>query len=585
MGVLVRRLSLRESSVRLRSEKATKLNRQKVVGNETLLPVFYAEKQSPFTPVNKRYFRGANGDKPLLSRSERRQTKTKQSALMSNTEKLFENLRRHAHEIDLLGSISSALVWDERTYLPAKGGEFRAEQITYMSGLSHQRRTDPQLGDWLGQLAESDLAADPQSDHGATIRMMSREYEKQTRLPQALVEALARAQVLGQQAWVAARKNNDFEAFKPFLTENVKLRREQAEALGYEDHIYDALLDDYEPGERTANVARVLSALRAELAPLVAKIAGAKRQPDESLITRHYAEADQASFATFAAKRVGFDFDRGRLDITHHPFCTDLGPHDCRITTRYDEHHFPGAFFGVLHEAGHGMYDQGLRLDWRGLPPGSFVSLGIHESQSRMWENFVGRSRAFWEYFFPVAQGKFMSTLSDVSLDDFYFAVNDVRPSLIRVEADEATYNLHIIIRFELEQALLTGDLPIDDVAVAWRDKYREYLGIEPPDDADGVLQDVHWSAALIGYFPTYALGNLYAAQFFEQANADLGGLAEQFAQGEFAPLLKWLNEKIHAQGQCLTASELVQTITDKPLSHEPLMRHLRGKLEPLYEV
>ncbi|QDU94754.1 carboxypeptidase M32 [Lignipirellula cremea] len=502
---------------------------------------------------------------------------------MPTPEQLLENVRRHAHEIDLLSTIGSTLEWDERTYLPKSGGEFRAEQITYLSGLTHQKRTAPQLGEWLGELAESPLAADLHSDPGTVIRMMQRDYEKQTRLPQSLVEELARAQVLGQQAWVESRKTNDFAAFVPFLTKNIDLRRQQAEAFGYEDHIYDALLDDYEPNERTANVARVLSALRAELAPLVAEIAASPQKPDAGLLTRLYPKAGQEAFALHAAKKVGFDFDRGRLDVTHHPFCTDLGPHDCRITTRYDERHFPGAFFGVLHEAGHGMYEQGLRAAWRGLPPGNFVSLGIHESQSRMWENFVGRSRAFWEHFYPVAQGMFLPTLADVSLEEFYFAVNDVRPSLIRVEADEATYNLHIIIRFELEQALLTGDLAPGDAAGAWREKYREYLGIEPPDDADGILQDVHWSAALIGYFPTYALGNLYAAQFYEQADADLGGLASQFAAGEFAPLLTWLNEKIHAPGQCYSASELVQNITGKPLSHEPLIRHLRNKLSPLY--
>jgi len=271
--------------------------------------------------------------------------------------------------------------------------------------------------------------------------------------------------------------------------------------------------------------------------------------------------------------------------VTHHPFCTGLGPHDCRITTRYDERFFNTAFFGTLHEAGHGMYDQGLRTDQFGLPPGTYVSLGIHESQSRMWENLVGRSRAFWQHFFPQLQGAFPAAVGDVKPDDFFWAINHVAPSLIRVEADEATYNLHIIVRFELEQALLKQELAVGDVPAAWREKYQQYLGVEPPNDANGCLQDVHWSAALVGYFPTYSLGNLYASQFFEQADHDLGGLAAQFARGEFQPLKTWLNEQIHHRGHCYSAAELVQLVTGKPLSPAPLMRHLRGKLKPLYKL
>ena len=262
-----------------------------------------------------------------------------------------------------------------------------------------------------------------------------------------------------------------------------------------------------------------------------------------------------------------------------------MGPNDCRITTRYDQHHFPGAFFGVLHEAGHGIYDQGLRTDCYGLPPGEAVSLGIHESQSRLWENLVGRSQSFWQYFYPEAQAPLPAALADVPLADFYWAINDVRPSLIRVEADEATYNLHILIRFELEQAMINNQLTAADLPAAWNEKYQHYLGITPPNDADGVLQDIHWSAGLVGYFPTYSLGNLYASQFFEQADRDLGGLAKQFADGQFTPLRDWLREKIHRAGQCYTAAELVERVTGKPLSHDPLMRHLRNKFGSLYRL
>jgi carboxypeptidase Taq len=369
------------------------------------------------------------------------------------------------------------------------------------------------------------------------------------------------------------------------LEKIVRLKREQADALGYPECRYDALLDDFEPGGSTSRIAAVLSALRQRLAPLVAAIAESGREPNVGILARHYPIDAQRHFGEAAAAAIGFDFRRGRLDVTAHPFCTHLGPNDCRLTTRYDEHHFPGAFFGVLHEAGHGLYEQGLRSDFFGLPPGDSVSLGVHESQSRMWENLVGRSRAFWMHFFPQAQQAFPEALAETSLADFYFAINDVRPSLIRVEADEATYNLHIIIRFELEQALLNDELSVADLPGAWNEKYRQLLGIVPPDDRDGVLQDVHWSAGLIGYFPTYSLGNLFASQFFEAADRDLGGLAAPFARGDFAALLDWLRTKIHRAGRCYTAADLVERVTGKPLSHEPLLAHLRGKFSALYDI
>lgn len=502
---------------------------------------------------------------------------------MPDIDTIYSQLVAHSRETAMLGSIESLLGWDERTLMPVAAGEYRAEQITFLAGMIHRRKTEPQVGEWLNELAGSET--DLHSDRGATVRELKRRYDREVKLPQALVEELARTAVLGQQAWVTARANNDFLAFKPLLEKTFKLKREAAEAIGYAECAYDALLDDFEPGALTSQVASVLAGLREQLVPLVAEIRESGREPKVEIITRHYPREAQERFAKEVAAKIGFDFDRGRLDVTHHPFCTGLGPSDCRITTRYDERHFNGAFFGVLHEAGHGIYEQGLRAEWYGLPPGEAASLGIHESQSRMWENLVGRSRAFWEHFYAPAQRMFPTALAAVSLDDFYGAINDVRPSLIRVEADEATYNLHILVRFELEQALLQGDLRADDLPAAWNEKYRHYLGITPPNDADGVLQDIHWSAGLVGYFPTYSLGNLYASQFFEQADADLGGLAKQFAAGRFEPLREWLREKIHRAGQCYPAAELVQRVTGKPLSHAPLMRHLRGKFGPLYGI
>jgi len=498
---------------------------------------------------------------------------------------LFDEVCQHVRQSSLLTSVSAVLEWDERTKMPAAEAEYRADQTTLLSGMIHQRWTDEAFVAKVSELAAGPLAEGADSETAVTIRRLKRLVDKKTKLPRSLVEELARTAVLGQSAWEQARRENNFAHFRPWLAKTFELKRQQAEALGYKQSTYDALLDDYEPEELTANVGRVLTDLREQLVGLVAAIRASSRQPDTSLLSRNYPIDVQESFGKEAAAACGFDFARGRLDVTVHPFCTTLGPHDCRITTRYDEHFFNAAFFGILHESGHGIYEQGLPPDRFGMPLGEAISLGIHESQSRMWENLVGRSRAFWQHFYPTAQKRFPAALGSTSLDAFYFAINDVRPSLIRVEADEATYNLHILIRFEMEQALLNGDLPVADAPAAWNDKYRQYLGIVPRCDADGILQDVHWGAGLVGYFPTYSLGNLYAAQFFATADEELGGLHAQFARGEFLPLRNWLREKIHCHGQRYSAAELVKRVTGRELSSAPLLAHLRAKYGELYGI
>jgi carboxypeptidase Taq len=497
----------------------------------------------------------------------------------------YELLCRHCRETALLSSVESLLGWDERTLMPPAAGEYRAEQMTLLSGMVHRRQTDPQLGEWLSELAESPLMKDPHGNTGTVIRELKREYDKKVKLPQSLVEELTRTSVLGQQVWVEARKNNDFASFRPLLEKMVSLKRNEADALGYEESRYDALLDNYEPGARTSPVASVLAALRDQLVPLVAAIRASGLHADLSILERNYPTPAQREFGQRIAAQIGFDFNRGRLDVTAHPFCSEMGPHDCRITTRFNERHFNQAFFGILHEAGHGLYEQGLPPGEYGLPTGTYISLGIHESQSRLWENLVGRSRAFWDYAYAYAQEAFHEALGDVPIDSFYFAINDVRPSLIRVEADEVTYNLHILIRFELEQSLINDGLAVGDLPAAWNEKYRDYLGLTPPNDADGVLQDIHWSAGLFGYFPTYSLGNLYASQLFAQADRDIGGLEAMFRRGEFTPLREWLEAKIHSQGRRYTASQLVEGVTGAPLSQVSLMQHLRRKFEPLYRM
>lgn len=502
---------------------------------------------------------------------------------MSSIEETYTLLCNHIREAKMLESIQELLDWDERTKMPAANGSYRADQSAYIAGLVHQKQTAPVVGEWLSMLNESSLATDPVSDTGAVIKNLQHDYEKKTRLPQALVEELTRTGVQGQQVWVAARKANDFAAFRPILEKMVSLKKQEAAALGYITTPYDPLLDDYEPGESTANITRVLAELRDALVPLVQAISESKVRPNVSLLASTYPKESQELFGKFAATKIGFDFQAGRLDVTDHPFCAGLGPGDVRLTTRYDEHAFSDGFFSILHEAGHGIYDQGLPRESFGLPTGEYVSLGIHESQSRMWENQVGRSRAFWDFFFPYAQQAFTEALQNVSVSEFYAAINDSRPSLIRVESDEVTYNLHILIRFELEKALLENDLQVADLPTAWQEKYREYLGVVSPTDADGVLQDVHWSAGLFGYFPTYALGNLYAAQFFAQAKQDLGDLDAQFRRGEFSNLREWLRQNIHMHGRRYTPAQLAERITGKPLTHRALIEHLTAKYGELY--
>ena len=319
--------------------------------------------------------------------------------------------------------------------------------------------------------------------------------------------------------------------------------------------------------------------------PLLQDIQGAERQPNRDILTQHFPTAAQETLGREAAAAIGFDFDNGRLDVTTHPFCSGFGPGDCRLTTRYDERLFSSAFFGTLHESGHGLYEQGLRKDAFGTPIGSSVSLGIHESQSRMWENLVGRSRPFWDHFYSRTQELFPDALGSVALDDFHFAVNAVAPSFIRVEADEVTYNLHIMLRFDMERDLIAGRLDTDDVPDAWNDRFTSDFGITPETHAHGCLQDIHWSAGLIGYFPTYALGNMYAAQFFEAAERELGSLGTMFVKGEFAPLLDWLRNHIHQQGQRFSASRLVEVVTGQSLSNKPLMRQMNDRFRPLYGI
>ena len=499
---------------------------------------------------------------------------------------MYDEFTRELREISLLSSCGAILGWDERVNMPKAGAPFRADQLALIAGMVHERIVDPKIGELIGNLEQSELTKDSESVEAVNIRETRRQYDKQTKLPRELVEELSRTTTMAQGEWVNARRNRDFKAFVPWLEKVVALTIRKAEAYGYTDEPYTALLDDYEPGATTAEIEKVLNAFRKDLVQLVAKIQDAKQKPDESIILRSYPPELQKVFGEAVAAAIGFSFDAGRLDVTTHPFCTGIGPGDTRITTRYNPNRLNDALFGTMHETGHALYEMGLEKDkYFGQPMSESTSLGIHESQSRMWENQVGRSRSFWKYFFPQAQRIFKESLGDVSLDDFYGAINYVKPSYIRVEADEATYNLHILLRFELERAMVKGDLKPKDVAGEWNSRFEKYFGIKIDNDANGCLQDIHWSAGLIGYFPTYSLGNLYAGQFFAKAFEDMPSLYQEFEMGDFSNLLSWLRKNIHRQGQRYRATDLVRKVTGKPLTHQPLMAYMEQKFGEIYSL
>ncbi|MGL4550088.1 MAG: carboxypeptidase M32 [Gemmataceae bacterium] len=492
----------------------------------------------------------------------------------------YDELITRTREAAVLASCGSLLSWDESTYMPRRGGANRGEQMALLARLGHEMASSPRVGELLAGLGGAALG----EVQSANVREIRRAYERAVKVPAALVEELARVTTNAQGAWRDAKKASDFAVFRPHLERIVALLRDKADAIGHGGNRYDALLDEYEPGATAAGVTRTFAALRAELVPLILAIADSGRTPDRALLSREFPLDRQRVFGEAAAAALGFDFDAGRLDVSAHPFCCTVGPGDCRITTRYSERQFNESFFGVMHETGHAIYEQNLPPEHAGTPAGQATSLGIHESQSRLWENQVGRSRPFWEHFLPRAVQTFPS-LRGVSLDAWMFAVNDVRPSFIRVEADETTYNLHIILRFEIEQALLSGSLAVADLPGAWDDAFEAMFGMRPPDAARGCLQDIHWSFGGLGYFPTYTLGNLYAAQLMNAARTNLPGLDDDFRRGDFGRLRGWLNANVHGPGGIHRAEHLCARVTGSGLDHRPLVAYLREKAAAHYGV
>jgi carboxypeptidase Taq len=497
----------------------------------------------------------------------------------------YAELIRRTREESLLASCAELLAWDEDTFMPTAGAEHRAAQLALLAGLQHARATAPRLADLLAAVEGSSLVAYPDSAEAVNVREIRRDYDRQTRLPRGLVEELARIMSLAEREWAAARRAADFGYFRPWLEKIVRLKRREAESLALTPDPYDSLLEGFEPGARANELVVLFDALRHELVPLVNALAFGPKRPEGACLGGDYPVEGQRVFGEAVAAGVGFDFRQGRLDTTAHPFFSPIGPGDCRITTRFAEDNFCDGLFAILHEVGHGLYDQGLPAEHHGTPLGEAPSLGLHESQARLWENGVGRSRAFWQHFFPAVRAVFPGSLAGVSLDEFHSAVNVVAPSLLRVGADEVTYNLHILIRFELERALLSGDLVARDLPGAWNEAYRHYLGVVPRDDAEGCLQDGHWAAGMFGYFPTYTLGNIFAAQLLARARQELGDLDVAFNQGDFGGLLGWLGEKVYQVGGRYSASQLIERVTGSPPDHRALVEGLRTKYGELYGI
>lgn len=498
----------------------------------------------------------------------------------------YTQLRTLKREVATLTSIGGIISWDQETYMPSGAVEARSEQLGLLARLGHERSTDAKVGELIGACeGDSAITSDPRL--GASVREMRRDYDIATKLPAELVEELARVGSQAQEAWKDARSKSDYQAFKPWLEKMVGLSRRKAECLSTGGELYNALLDLYEPGATADEIESVFTPLRERLSAFIQDIATNGTPPDTSMLDTKIPEDQQHAFGLRVLKAIGFDLDTGRLDVTTHPFCSGVAPGDTRLTTRYRDERFTDALYGTMHEGGHGLYEQGLPKGpgTFGTPLGDSVSLGIHESQSRMWENLVGRSESFWAWALPVANECFDGALKACTPEQMAQGVNTSTPSYIRVEADEGTYNLHVMLRFEMERALFRGDLGVDDVPSAWNEKTKAMLGLDVPDDARGCLQDVHWSFGLMGYFPTYTLGNLYAAQFWEAIKRDIPDLESGFMRGEFAPLLEWLRTNIHAHGRRYRASELCERATGAPLSADPLMRHLESRIRPAYAL
>ena len=494
----------------------------------------------------------------------------------------LQQLKNLLAEVADLSQINALLGWDQQTYMPPAGAENRGYQLATLQQITHTKFVSEEIGKLLDDLQPYTAQLDPNSFDACLVRVARREYERETKVPIEWVAKFALVTTAAHEAWAKARAENDFPHFQPHLERILDLVHRYASYFAPFDHVYDPLLEIFEPGLKTPDVKTIFNEIRPQQVELIKQIASCP-QVDNSFMTLSYDEDKQWEFGVEAITKMGYEWHRSRQDKTLHPFTTSFGWGDVRITTRVYPNYLASALFGTLHEAGHAMYAMGSDKSFDRTPLFGGASSGIHESQSRMWENLVGRSFPFWQHFYPRLQELFPTQLGNVPLETFYKGINKVQPSLIRVEADEATYNLHIMLRMELEIALMENQLQVKDLPEAWNARFQEYLGIAPPDDSKGVLQDVHWSGGMIGYFPSYALGNLIGAQLWERINADIPDLSEQIRQGDFTAWLSWLREKIHRHGNKFEPQQLIQRVTGSKIDPSPYMRYLEGKYRAIY--
>jgi carboxypeptidase Taq len=502
---------------------------------------------------------------------------------MEKAERAYGKLLAHLRDSAVMGSTVSLLNWDQETQMPPGGAGLRADQLAQLAELLQRRRSSRTLGRLIEEAGPVAHGRPPDSDEAAILREAKRDYDRATRIPPKLAAERARLRSLARVAWAEAREKKDYAIFLPWLGKVFHLMRRWGEALSQGEPPYDALVEDYEPGQTAAGLRAIFVPLEASLRALLRRIQGSGRAIDTAPLSRPCPVDAQRAFARSATAAIGFDYARGTLHDTLHPFCSTLSPGDIRLTSRYRETAFLDGFFSALHEAGHGIYEQGLPADRFGTPLCDACSFGVHESQSRLFENLVGRSLGFWRHFLPRARAAFPGALDAIPPEAVYRAVNEVSPSFIRVDADEVTYNLHVFLRFDLEQALIAKDLAPEDLPGAWNERFGKAFGMTPKDDAEGCLQDIHWSIGLVGYFPTYTLGNVYAAQLYDRARKDLGDLEAAFAKGEFLPLKEWLAARIHRHGRRHPPTMLVEKATGAPPSPEPLLSHLERRAAEVY--
>lgn len=491
-------------------------------------------------------------------------------------ETLVADLKR----ANVLASVQSVLGWDEQVNLPAESAGRRAEQAALLAELHHREATNPRIGASLAALEAQ--GENVTADERVLRRHARKDYDRLTKLPAEFVAEKARLDSAAYHAWAEARARRDFPKFAPYLQRQLDCAKREAELLGATD-AYDHALDKHDPGMTAVRFAALFADLKRDLVPLARRIIGAPVKAPHGLL-KGFPVEQQRDFLCEVTEALGFDYGRGRIDVSLHPFCSGDG-HDIRMTTRFKEDMPLDSLFSSIHETGHGLYEQGLPREWIGTPLGEAVGMGIHESQSRLWENQVARSRAFWRHWEPKFRARFGARLDGISSDTLYLAINEVAPTLIRVDSDEVTYNLHIILRFEIEQRLFRGDLAVADLPAAWNALAQELLGLTPAHDGEGCLQDVHWSGGAFGYFPSYCLGNMIAAQLWYAAHAALPGLEEDFAAGNFRRLLGWLRANIHVRGRRLETEELVRTVTGEGISPRHLVRYLGERYLPLYET